>query len=61
MTRDRDYWMDIPKMAANETELQTAMRGIIEWAKGNRGRKDINPYAVPEVKTALKALWNSLE
>ena len=29
---------------------------LLEWAKGNRGSKSINPYAVPEVKNALKHL-----
>ncbi len=27
---------------------------VLEWAKGNRGRQDINPYGVPEVKAALR-------
>jgi predicted membrane chloride channel (bestrophin family) len=29
---------------------------VLEWAKGQRGRKDINPYMVPEIKEALKHL-----
>ena len=26
---------------------------LLEWARGNRGTKHCNPYAVPEVKAAL--------
>jgi len=29
---------------------------LLEWAKGNKGSKDINPYGVPEVKAALQHL-----
>lgn len=32
------------------------LANVIEWAKGNRGRKDINPYCVPEIRDALKHL-----
>ncbi len=27
---------------------------VLEWAKGNRGRKDCNPYGVPEIEEALR-------
>lgn len=29
---------------------------VLEWAKGNRGSKDMNPYGVPEIELALKHL-----
>jgi hypothetical protein len=29
---------------------------VLEWGKGNRGRKDCNPYSVPEVEAALRHL-----
>jgi len=29
---------------------------VLEWAKGLRGSKSCNPYAVPEVKAALQFL-----
>jgi hypothetical protein len=29
---------------------------LLEWAKGNRGSKQGNPYAIPEVKQALQYL-----
>ncbi len=29
---------------------------VLEWAKGQRGRKDGNPYLMPEIKAALKHL-----
>jgi len=34
----------------------TVLCDLLEWAKGNRGRKDINPYGVPEIKAALEHL-----
>ena len=33
-----------------------ALCDLLEWAKGNRGSKDGNPYMMPEVKAALKHL-----
>jgi|WetSurSiteA1Bulk_404760.scaffolds.fasta_scaffold00038_72 hypothetical protein len=42
--------------STNEKELIKAMANLLEWAKGNRGPKDINPYMVPEVKQALELL-----
>lgn len=33
-----------------------ALGHLIQWAAGNRGAKTGNPYSVPEVKDALKAL-----
>jgi len=29
---------------------------LLEWAKGNRGSKEGNPYLMPEVKAALQHL-----
>ena len=29
---------------------------LLEWGKGNRGSKNINPYGVPEIKAALEYL-----
>lgn len=29
---------------------------VLEWAVGNRGRKDVNPYCVREVRGALEHL-----
>lgn len=29
---------------------------VLEWAKGNRGSKDGNPYLVPEIEAALRFL-----
>lgn len=37
--------------AAPDTTLHLCE--VLEWAKGLRGRKDINPYSVPEIKAAL--------
>lgn len=37
-------------------DTMTHLCEVLEWAKGNRGRKDINPYAVPEIKAALAHL-----
>jgi len=39
-------------------DLQTALGNLLQWAAGNRGNKD-RPYAIPEVKDALKALARS--
>lgn len=33
-----------------------ALGNLIDWAKGNRGRKDVNPYCVPEIVDSLRAL-----
>uniref|UniRef100_A0A6H2A3A7 Uncharacterized protein n=1 Tax=viral metagenome TaxID=1070528 RepID=A0A6H2A3A7_9ZZZZ len=38
-----------PKTAAH-------LAAVLEWAKGNRGPKNTNPYAVPEIKAALEHL-----
>jgi hypothetical protein len=29
---------------------------VLEWGKGNRGRRDCNPYGVPEIEAALRFL-----
>ena len=39
-----------------EHRLVLALCGVLEWAKGNRGPKDGNPYCVDEIKTALQVL-----
>lgn len=36
--------------------LVNSAKNLLEWAKGYRGRKDINPYMVPEVKEMIKLL-----
>ena len=36
--------------------LVDAMGHLLQWAAGNRGTKEGNPYGVPEVKDALIAL-----
>jgi hypothetical protein len=36
--------------------LVDAMGNLLQWAAGNRGTKEGNPYGVPEVKDALIAL-----
>jgi len=36
--------------------LICALCDVLEWAKGNRGRRDGNPYCVPEVIKALATL-----
>ncbi len=35
---------------------ESALGNLIQWAIGNRGGKDGNPYCVPEVREALKTL-----
>lgn len=37
-------------------EAMAELANVIEWAKGQRGTKHCNPYAVPEVKQALQFL-----
>lgn len=32
------------------------LSNVLEWAKGNRGSRQGNPYTVPEIKEALKFL-----
>ena len=39
-----------------EEALVKALANLLEWAKGNRGSRCGNPYAVPEVRDALKTL-----
>jgi len=34
----------------------TVLCDLLEWAKGNRGSKEGNPYLIPEVKAALQHL-----
>ena len=43
------------KQMENEKTV-SVLCDLLEWAKGNRGSKHINPYGVPEVRAALKHL-----
>lgn len=43
-------------MTQDEKMLIVALCGMLEWAKGNRGRRNGNPYCVPEVMHALSTL-----
>ena len=36
--------------------MYEALQNLLEWAKGNRGVKEGNPYCKPEVRQALKVL-----
>lgn len=33
-----------------------ALMNLLDWAIGNRGSKECNPYSIPEVKEALEVL-----
>jgi hypothetical protein len=46
------------KMKRANKETIRQLCEVLEWAKGNRGRKDGNPYLIPEIKGALKHLAN---
>ena len=46
---DADFYAASP-------DLETSLKNVLEWAKGNRGSKHGNPYCVPEVIEALKVL-----
>jgi len=39
-----------------QKKVEYALVNLLEWAKGNRGSKHVNPYGVTEVKDALKTL-----
>jgi hypothetical protein len=41
-------------------DLVRNLANLLEWAKGNRGERDCNPYCVPEVIEALKCLRSVL-
>ncbi len=36
--------------------LIKSLASLLEWAKGNRGTREGNPYGKPEVKDGLKTL-----
>ena len=44
------------RLMAEAPTLYTDLQNLLEWAKGNRGAKDKNPYSIPEVKQALTTL-----
>ena len=44
------------KLMAAAPDLLKSLCNLLEWAKGNKGSKHINPYGVPEVKSALETL-----
>ena len=52
----KDEQPDNGKLMAAAPELLEALCNVLEWAKGNRGAKDFNPYGVPEVRAALESL-----
>lgn len=39
---------------------RVALVGVLEWATHRRGRTDVNPYCVPEVKAAYRYLAPTL-
>ncbi len=43
-------------MLAAAPAMYDALQNLLEWAKGNRGVKEGNPYCKPEVRQALKVL-----
>lgn len=43
-------------MKRANAETITVLKDVLEWAKGNRGSKEGNPYLIPEVKAALNHL-----
>ena len=50
-----DNKADMPLIAAAPV-MYDALQNLLEWAKGNRGVKEGNPYCKPEVRQALKVL-----
>ena len=46
----------IKNIEIHATEEQQILGDLIQWAIGNRGRKDCNPYSVLEIKAALQYL-----
>ena len=52
----KDEQPDNGKLMAAAPEMYQVLCSLLEWAKGNRGSKDFNPYGVPEVKEALQAI-----
>ena len=47
---------DYETIVGNQKIAVEHLGAVLEWAKGNRGRKDVNPYGVPEVEAALRHL-----
>ena len=48
-----DYYLREDFIEAEEYLNDQVLMDLLEWAKGNRGSKHVNPYLVPEVKAAL--------
>jgi len=49
----------MPKALTTRDEILDpvdALGNLIQWALGNRGRKDGNPYGIPEIEAGLKTL-----
>ena len=46
----------ILRLRADNAALIKSLAALLEWSKGNRGRKDVNPYCIPEVNHALRVL-----
>lgn len=50
------FSQDLANRAATISNLKIALACLLEWAKGLRGTRQGNPYAVPEVRAALEQL-----
>jgi len=48
--------MEIAMKRKPTTKAQAHLANVLEWAVGNRGSKEGNPYSIPEIKAALKYL-----
>ncbi len=47
---------DNATLIAAAPAMYEALQNLLEWAKGNRGAREGNPYCKPEVRQALKVL-----
>lgn len=43
------------------TRTMAHLANVLEWAKGQRGRTDVNPYGVPEIEGALRHMAQETE
>ena len=57
---DRDGQKCPECLMKERDEYEVVLCNLLEWAKGNRGAKNINPYAVDEVNNALVFLAKKL-